>query len=263
MILDEIIQNKRVEVEGAKRSYPLELISSQIERVGRPKDFSEAINPYGKVKIIAEIKRASPSKGVLREDFDPVDIARSYSEGGASAISVLTDKKFFRGDLTYLRDVRNTVQVPLLRKDFIIDPYQVYEARLYGADAVLLIAAVLDNKALTKLLNLTHQLGMNAIVEVHNEGELESALMAGGRIIGINNRDLKTFDVSLEISERLAKLVPIGKVVISESGISGSEDIKRLRDNGIYVFLIGETFMRVPNPGGELGKLLSECNGEL
>jgi indole-3-glycerol phosphate synthase len=261
VILDEIIRNKRVEVEAAKRSYPLELISSQIERAGYPKDFFEAINPYGKVKIIAEIKRASPSKGILREDFDPVDIARSYSKGGASAISVLTDKKFFKGDLNYLRYVKNTVQVPLLRKDFIIDLYQVYEARLYGADAILLIAAVLDKKALTELLNLTHRLGMNAIVEVHNEGELESALMAEGRIIGINNRNLKTFDVSLEVSRRLAKLVPKGKIVISESGISNAEDIKRLGDDGIYVFLIGETFMKAPDPGRELDKLLNECNG--
>lgn len=261
MILDEIIRNKKVEVEAAKRSYPLELISSQIERVGRPKDFFEAINPYGKIKVIAEIKRASPSKGILREDFDPVDIAKSYSKGGASAISVLTDKKFFKGDLTYLRDVKNTVQVPLLRKDFVIDPYQLYEARLYGADAILLIAAVLDKKSLTELLNLTHHLGMNAIVEVHNEEELESALVAGGRVIGINNRNLKTFDVSLEVSRRLAKLVPKGKIVISESGIGSGEDVKRLKDNGIYVFLIGEAFMKAPDPGSELNKLLEECKG--
>ncbi|HEX3033803.1 MAG TPA: indole-3-glycerol phosphate synthase TrpC [Thermodesulfobacteriota bacterium] len=263
MILDDIIRNKRAEVEAAKRSYPPELISAQAGRIERPKDFFKAISPYGKVKIIAEIKRASPSKGILREDFNPVDIARSYGKGGASAISVLTDKKFFKGDLTYLRDVRNAVPVPLLRKDFIIDPYQVYEARLYGADAILLIAAVLDKKALTELLNLAHSLGMNAIVEVHDEKELESALMAGSRIIGINNRNLKTFDVSLEISRRLVKLIPKEKIVISESGITGSEDIKRLRDDGIYVFLIGETFMKALDLGRELCKLLVECNGEL
>lgn len=263
MILNEIIRNKRAEVEVARRSYPLELISAQVERVERPKDFFKAISPYGKVKIIAEIKRASPSKGILREDFNPVDIARGYSKGGASAISVLTDKKFFKSDLTYLRDVRNAVQVPLLRKDFIIDPYQVYEARFYGADAILLIAAVLDKKALTELLNLAHSLAMNAIVEVHDEDELEGALMAGSRIIGINNRNLKTFDVSLEISRRLVKLIPKEKIVISESGIRGSEDIKSLRDDGIYVFLIGETFMKAFDPGRELSKLLVECNGEL
>ena len=259
MILDEILQNKRVEVEKAKRSYPLEFLSSQIEKTQPPKDFLKSIKSDGRVKIIAEIKCASPSKGILREDFNPTQIARSYAQGGASAISVLTDERFFKGDLTHLRDVKGAVSIPLLRKDFIIDPYQVYEARLYGADAILLIAAVLDAKTLTELLRLTHFLGMNAIVEVHSEGELEKALIAEGKIIGINNRDLKTFNVSLQVSTRLMNLIPKEKVAVSESGIGSSEDIKRLKNEGIYTFLIGETFMKARDPGEKLKNLLAEC----
>jgi len=259
MILERIIQNKKIEVEKAKKARPLELISSQIKRTQAPKDFFRAIEPDGGVKIIAEIKCASPSKGVFREDFNPAEIARGYCEGGASAISVLTDREFFKGDLSHLLEVRSTVETPLLRKDFIIDPHQVYEARLYGADAVLLIASVLQGNALGELLRLTHSLGMNAVVEVHDEEELEKALYAGSRIIGINNRDLKTFNVSLDVSIRLSRLIPKEEIVIAESGIVSSEDIKRLRGEGIQVFLIGETFMRAKSPGAELAKLLSEC----
>lgn len=259
MILDEILQNKRIEVERAKRSHSLNLLSSQIENVRPPMDFHGAIRSDGEVKIIAEIKCASPSKGILSEKFNPSQIAKGYVRGGASAISVLTDKRFFKGHLTHLRDVRYEVSVPLLRKDFIIDPYQIYEARLYGADAILLIAGVLKTKVLTELLSLTHSMGMSAIVEVHSEDELETALLAESRIIGINNRDLKTFNVSLDVSTRLIKLIPKEKVVVSESGISSSEDIRRLRDEGIYTFLIGETLMRASNPGEELKNLIADC----
>ncbi len=258
MILDRIIQEKRIEVEKAKRNSPLESIGSELEKTQPAKDFFKAIEPDGRVKIIAEIKWASPSKGILRKDFNPTEIAKGYSDGGASAISVLTDRKFFKGDLTHLRAVRSAVETPLLRKDFTIDPYQVYEARLYGADAVLLIASVLGTETIKELLAVTHSLGMNAIVEVHNEVELEKAILAGSRIIGINNRDLKTFNVSLDVSIRLSKLIPKEKIVISESGIVTNEDIKRLREEGIYAVLIGETFMRAENPGKQLEKLLTE-----
>ncbi len=260
MILDEILQNKKIEIEGAKRSYPIELLASKLEKTKPPRNFFEAIKPDGSVRIIAEVKCASPSKGILRQDFNPIEIAKSYKKGGASAISVLTDRRYFKGDLSHLRDVRDTVSIPLLRKDFIIDPYQVYEARYYGADAVLLIAAALDTKTMKELLILTHSLGMNAIVEVHNEEELERALLARSEIIGINNRDLKTFTVSLDVSIRLCRLVPSGKVVVSESGLSSSEEIKRLKNEGIRVFLIGETFMKASDPGEELRALLAECN---
>jgi indole-3-glycerol phosphate synthase len=260
MILDRIIRNKKNELEKAKKDYPLGLITSQIEETQPPKDFFKALESSGSVRIIAEVKCASPSKGVFRKDFDPADIARGYSEGGASAISILTDRQFFKGDLIHLRTVRKAVEIPLLRKDFIIDPYQIYEARVYGADAVLLIASVLEIDRLAVLLDLTHSLGMNAIVEVHDERDLEKALVVESRIIGINNRDLRTFDVSLETSIRLSKLVSKEKIVIAESGISSSEDIKRLKQEGIYVFLIGETFMKAESPGKELANLLSTCD---
>jgi len=256
MILDEIIENKAIEVRESKNSLPLELIQEQIEHALPSRDFFNAIKPNGDLKIISEVKHASPSKGVFRDDFDPVQIAKSYSRGGASAISVLTDKKYFKGSLLYLRDIRAQVDTPLLRKDFIIDPYQVYEARLFGADAILLIVAALDQPILTELLELTHLLNMNAILEVHDEEELERALDAGGRIIGINNRDLRTFDVDLNVSVSLSKKVPADKIVIAESGISSIKDIDRLRGEGVHVFLIGETFMKAPDPGQKLKDLI-------
>ena len=260
MILDKIIENKRSEVERAKKSKPLDFLKSELQNLENTKGFYESISPDGSTKVIAEIKCASPSKGVLREDFNPVEISKAYYKGGASAISVLTDSRFFKGSRDHLRDVRSAVELPLLRKDFIIDPYQVYESRLYGADAILLIVAALDSTILRELLELAHSLDMDAIVEIHDEGELDKAIESGSKIIGINNRDLKTFDVSLETSFRLCKLIPRGKIVVSESGISSSDDIKRLKSAGINVLLIGETFMRAPEPGEELRRLLSECN---
>lgn len=258
-ILDTIIENKIIEIEDAKKSLPLESIRERLEGFEAPKDFFGAINPGGALKIIAEIKHASPSKGIFREDFDPVKIARSYSESGASALSVLTDEKFFKGSLDYLREVREAVDIPLLRKDFIVDPYQVYEARYYGADAMLLIVAALEQDMLKELLRLTHSLELNAIVEIHNESELERALQAGSRIIGINNRDLRTFEVDLGVSVRLAKKIPPDVIVIAESGIGSPEDIRSLRKEGVHVFLIGETFMKAPDPGAALKKLISSC----
>jgi indole-3-glycerol phosphate synthase len=259
MILDKIIENKRSEVERTKKSKPLDFLKSELQNLDDTKGFYESIRPDGSTKVIAEIKRASPSKGVLREDFDPVEISKSYSRSGASAISVLTDSRFFKGSLDHLSDVRSAVVLPLLRKDFIIDPYQVYESRLYGADAILLIVAALDSTILRELLELAHSLDMDAIVEIHDERELDKAIEADGKIIGVNNRDLKTFDVSLETSIKLCRLIPREKIIVSESGISSSDDIKRLKSAGINVLLIGETFMRAPEPGEELRKLLLEC----
>ena len=257
MILDTIIENKKIEVEESKVSLPIEPLISGIANIQPPRDFYEAIDHGGQLRIIAEIKKASPSKGVLRGDFDPVKIALGYARSGASALSVLTDEKFFMGSLTYLRAVREAVDIPLLRKDFIIDPYQVYEARLYGADALLLIVSALGQDALRGLLALTRSLGMDAVVEVHDEEELGRALDAGSRIIGINNRDLRTFEVDLGVSARLARIIPGGVIAIAESGISSGADIKRLRDQGVHVFLIGETFMKAPDPGAELKSLIS------
>jgi indole-3-glycerol phosphate synthase len=260
MILDDIIANKAIEVKESKSSLPLELILERIKDALPARDFFNAIKPEGKLKIISEVKHASPSKGVFRDDFNPVQIAKSYSRGGASAISVLTDEKYFRGSLSFLKNIRAEVDTPLLRKDFIIDPYQVYEARLFGADAILLIVAALDQSVLTELLGLTHFLDMSAIVEVHDEVELERALDAGARIIGINNRDLRTFDVDLNVSINLSKKVPEDKIVVAESGISSIEDIDRLRGEGVHVFLIGETFMKAPDPGQKLKELIKSSN---
>ncbi len=260
MILDEIIQNKTSEVEISKTSLPLEQIQEQIKDALPSRNFFDAINPKGELKIISEVKHASPSKGVFREDFDPVQIAKSYSRGGASAISVLTDEKYFRGSLSFLKNIRAEVDTPLLRKDFIVDPYQVYEARLFGADAILLIVAALDQTSLSELLELTHSLQMNAIVEVHDENELDRALEADARIIGINNRDLRTFNVDLNVSINLSKKVPGDKIVIAESGIGSIEDIDRLRGEGVHVFLIGETFMKAPDPGQKLKELIESSN---
>lgn len=259
MILDTIIENKIIEVEKSKKSLPLDAILGRIENAEPPRDFYEAINPEGSLRIIAEIKHASPSKGVFRDDFDPVKFARSYRDGGASALSVLTDEKFFKGSLSYLRDVRHAVDIPLLRKDFIVDPYQVFESRLYGADAILLIVAALGQDLLKELLGLAHSIDLNAIVEVHDESELDRALDAGSRIVGINNRDLRTFEVDIGVSARLSKRIPEGIIAIAESGIGSSGDIRRLRAEGVHVFLIGETFMRAPDPGAELQKLIASC----
>lgn len=260
MILDEIIENKSTEIKESKNSLPLELITEQLKGALPARDFFDAINPKGELKIISEVKHASPSKGVFREDFDPVEIAKSYSAGGASAISVLTDEKYFKGSLTYLKNIRAEVDTPLLRKDFIIDPYQVYEARLFGADALLLIVAALDQRDLKDLLELTHSLQMNAIVEVHDAEELDRALEADARIIGINNRDLRTFNVDLNVSINLSKKVPGDKIVIAESGIGSIKDIDGLRAEGVHVFLIGETFMKAADPGHKLKELIESSN---
>jgi len=257
MILDEIIENKKAEIESSKRASPLEVLQEKLKDALPARNFFDAIKPNGQLKIISEIKHASPSKGIFREDFDPIEIARSYSKAGASAISVLTDEKYFKGKLSYLKSIRENVDTPLLRKDFIVDPYQVYEARIYGADALLLIVAALDQASLTGLLELTHSLRMNAIVEVHDAEELERALDAGARIIGINNRDLRTFNVDLNVSVNLSRKIPEGKIVIAESGIGSIEDIDNLRAQGVHVFLIGETFMKAPDPGEKLKELIN------
>ena len=256
-ILDEITDNKRIEVAAARNKFPLRDLKRKLGGCPPVRDFYRTLKPEGNLRIIAEIKRASPSKGVFREDFDPVSIARSYRDGGASALSVLTDEKYFKGSLDYLGNIRSEVDIPLLRKDFIVDEYQVYESRLYGADALLLIVSSLEKRLLGDLLDLTHSLGMNAIVEVHDEDELSAALDAGCRIVGINNRDLKTFEVDLSVSRELAKMVPSEIVVVAESGIRDSRDIKRLRESGVHAFLIGETFMKAPSPGLMLNELIA------
>ena len=252
MILDDIVAHKKKELKEAKKKLPLgELVSAAAE-VSPAVDFADLHARTPGVKIISEIKRASPSRGVIRDDFDHFSIAREYEDSGAFALSVLTDRRFFGGDISYLSDIRTRSALPILRKDFTIDPYQVYEARCHGADLVLLIVAVLDRGRIEEYHSLARSLGMNCIVEVHGEEELETALLAGSEIIGINNRDLRTFDVSLDTSRRLSGMVPEGKIIISESGISSVGDMEGLMACGIDTFLIGETFMKAESPGEAL-----------
>ncbi len=252
MILDDIVAYKRQELEEAKKRLPLEELVSAAAETSPAIDFTDLHARTPGVKIISEIKKASPSKGVIRDDFDHFSIAREYEDSGAFALSVLTDRKFFGGDISYLSDIRARSALPILRKDFTIDPYHIYEARCHGADLVLLIVAVLDRGEIEEYLSLARSLGMNCIVEVHGESELETALLAGSEIIGINNRDLRTFDVSLDTSKRLSAMVPEGKILISESGISSVKDMDGLMACGIDTFLIGETFMRAESPGEAL-----------
>lgn len=257
MLLAEIVAATRSAVAERKRRVPLDSLLAEIEQLPPPKNFAAAISGGG-VKIIAEVKKASPSKGVIKVDFDPVVIAREYARAGAAAISVLTEEKHFQGSLDYLKAIaRDLGEIcpPLLRKDFIIDDYQVCEARACGADAVLLIAAILTAPELDSLLGLTHRLGMVALVEAHNETEVRAAVQSGAKIIGINNRDLNTFQVSLATTGRLRRLIPPDRVVVSESGIANLDDIKYLQSLGVDAALIGEALMTAPDIGAKLREL--------
>jgi len=242
-ILAKICAAKRREIEeltpGMRCAF-----RDAAERQPPPRGFRAALAAAQTVALIAEVKKASPSAGVIRADFDPVAIARAYERSGAACISVLTDRPFFQGDPSYLSRVREAVDLPLLRKDFILDPVQVAEARALGADACLLIVAALEPPALADLMAAVGALGMDALVEVHNEEELNAALDAGADLVGINNRDLRTFEVSLEVSERLAPMLPDSAVTVAESGIKTRADVERLKACGIDAILVGETLMR-------------------
>jgi indole-3-glycerol phosphate synthase len=252
-ILERILTHKRAELQEAQAQTPLTVLERQLAQAPPVRSFRQAIRrPDGKIAVIAEVKKASPSKGVLREDFDPLRIARAYAEHGASAISVLTDERFFQGHLDYLRAIRQQVDVPLLRKDFLISRYQVVEARVAGADAVLLIVAALTDAELSELIAFTHELGMDALVEVHTERELHRALDAGAVIIGINNRDLTTFHTTLEVTECLAPKIPPDRVVVSESGIDTAQDVEQVARAGAHAVLVGESLMRAENVGEKL-----------
>ncbi len=256
MILDTIIARTIKDLDSRKRAVSLDQLISTIEDQGPARDFLSALARPDAVNIIAEVKKASPSKGVIRPDFDPVTIARSYRDNGAQAVSVLTEEHFFQGHLDYLAMIRREIDIALLRKDFIVDPYQVYEARAAGADAFLLIAAVLDTEQLRALIRLGSSLGMHALVEIHTAAELKKAVHAESNIIGINNRNLNTFETTVETSLQLRPLIPTGIVTVSESGISTPDDIRRLRSCGIDAFLIGESLMRASEPGRKLCEFL-------
>jgi len=256
--LDEIISHKKKELIEAKKKYSAGELKNRINNSPPIRDIKSALaSPSTPIKIIAEVKKASPSKGIIREDFDPVEIAKIYEANGASAISVLTEEKFFHGSLDCLKKIREVATIPLLCKDFIFDEYQVYHARVLGADAFLLIAAILDNSELNALLKTGRGLGMQALVEVHNLEELKMVLQTEAEIIGINNRDLKTFKTDISTTERLIKEIPQDKIVVSESGINTAEDISRLRGCGTHAFLIGESLMRERDIAKKLIELLS------
>jgi indole-3-glycerol phosphate synthase len=249
MILDEIVAHTRAVLATRKKEVPLSEVRKQALLQSPALSLSQALRGSGP-GIIAEVKKASPSRGVICPDFDPVGIARIYAAGGASAISVLTEEKYFLGSLTYLKDIRDDLgnkRPPLLRKDFIVDPYQIYESRANGADALLLIAAILTPTVLFELLSLSHELGMECLVEVHNENEVKAALSAGSRIIGINNRDLKTFGVDINITARLKPLIPEDRLVVSESGIRGRDDMQKMKAWGVNAVLIGEALVSAPD----------------
>lgn len=244
MILDDIVAKRKEQLTREKAAVPLEEVKALAGGRKEPtRDFAGALRGE-RLAVIAEVKKASPSKGLICPNFHPVEIAKSYAQNGANALSVLTEEHYFQGKSDYLRAIREEVDLPILRKDFFIDPYQIYEARAMGADAILLIAALLDTKTLWAFAQIAHSLGLACLTEVHNEEELACALEADSDLLGINNRNLKTFEVSLEVTQRLAPLVPEEHVLVSESGIRDNGDMKNVRRYGADAVLIGETLMR-------------------
>ena len=255
-MLEEIIEHKRVEVEARKKKVGLADLKSKLADAPQIRSFKEAISkPTNNINLIAEIKRASPSAGLIRKDFHPVEIAKIYQEAGAAAISILTDEKFFEGSIDFLPQVKREVSLPLLRKDFIIDEYQIYESRTYGADALLLIAGTLSEAQMTEFLSLSHDLEMDCLVEVHNEEELKKVLETPAEIIGINNRDLSTFQVDLSTTRRLRKLIPDSKIVVAESGIRSREDVQLLAEEKVDAILVGESLLRSKDIRGKIEEL--------
>lgn len=262
--LESITGRKKVEVEEAKKKLSFSALKEIVRDVRPENDFKKAITRKngGPVKVVAEFKRASPSKGVIAENVDPVGLAKDYKSGGASAISILTEKNFFKGSALDLRNVRDAVpDVPILRKDFIVDEYQIYESIQIGADAILLIVAALDESELKNFASVAKGLGLNSLVEVHCEEELDIALSVGAEIIGVNNRDLVTFEVSTGISERLSKNIPTGIVSVSESGIGDISGLRGALETGYHAVLIGEHFMRAKDRVTELKKFTSFRSG--
>ncbi len=259
-ILNTILARKREEIDQRSRVRPLADLRARAANRPAPRGFVDAINraiAAGDPAVIAEVKKASPSKGLIRADFDPAAIASSYQAGGATCLSVLTDVDFFQGSNLYLGVARGACELPVLRKDFTIDPYQIYEARMIGADAILLIVAALEDGPLVEMANLAHELGMDVLVEVHDIDELERALQTDCQLIGVNNRNLRTFEVSLETSLQLKDAVPRDRTLVTESGIASRADVARMREAGIDAFLIGESFMRERDPGMALRRLFA------
>ncbi len=259
-ILERILASKRAELEAARAAVPLAAIEARARSAPPPRDFVATIKAKiaaGRPAVVAEIKKASPSKGLLRADFDPAAIARSYEAAGAACLSVLTDREFFQGAPEHLAQARAACALPVLRKDFVTEPWQVYESRALGADCILLIAAALARQDMRGLETIARSLGMAVLVEVHDAQELDAALALATPLIGINNRDLRTFETRLETTIGLLPKVPEGRIVVTESGILRCEDVARLRASGANAFLVGEAFMRAPDPGRELARVFA------
>lgn len=259
-ILDKIVAVKREEVAAALAKKSLAMVRADAESRVLTRDFEGALGAKvaaGQAAVIAEIKKASPSKGVLRQEFIPADIAQSYAEHGAACLSVLTDKQFFQGSVDFLKQARASCDLPVLRKDFLIDVYQVYESRAMGADAILLIAACLDDAQMVEMEAVALSLDMAVLVEVHDRAELDRALNLKTRLVGINNRNLKTFEVSLQTTLDMFPAVPADRLLVTESGIWSVDDVKRMREAHVNAFLVGEAFMRATEPGEALAKLFA------
>ncbi|RYF38894.1 MAG: indole-3-glycerol phosphate synthase TrpC [Comamonadaceae bacterium] len=264
-ILNQIVAVKREEIAAAKRRMSMQAMRADAESRVLTRGFEAALRAKiagGHAAVIAEIKKASPSKGVLRADFIPADIAQSYAEGdgkvSAACLSVLTDRQFFQGQPDFLKQARASCDLPVLRKDFLVDPYQVYESRSMGADCILLIAACLDDALMAELEAIARSLDMSVLVEVHDAAELQRALKLKTRLVGINNRNLRSFEVSLDTTLGMLGDVPADRLLVTESGILGREDVARMRSAGVHAFLVGEAFMRAPEPGEALATLFAD-----
>ena len=259
-ILNTILARKAEEIQQRSRVRPLADLRARALQQPPTRGFVDAIHrrhATGEAAVIAEVKKASPSKGLIRADFNPAQIARSYEAGGAACLSVLTDVDFFQGSNLYLGEARGACSLPVLRKDFTIDPYQVYEARVIGADCILLIVAALEDGPLVEMANLAMELGMDVLVEVHDIDELERALQTDCELIGVNNRNLRSFEVSLDTTLSLRDAVPPDRILVTESGIATRADVTRMREAGVQTFLVGESFMREPEPGAALQRLFA------
>ena len=256
-ILQRILQRKAEEIAAGKAVTPFAELAAQTQDCTPPRRFEHGLRlalSKGSA-VIAEIKKASPSAGVIREDFQPADIARSYQSAGAACLSVLTDRDFFQGDAEFLHEARNACSLPVLRKDFMMDPWQILESRVMGADCILLIAAALEQARMQELLELAKESGMDVLIEVHDEAEMERALLLDNDLIGVNNRNLNTFETSLATSERLKEMLTDDQLLVTESGIRTAGDVKRMQDSGINAFLVGEAFMRESDPGYALKRM--------
>lgn len=260
-VLNRIIDRKFEEVAERSARCPIDQLQAEIASASQPRGFVAAMEAKlaaGQSAVIAEIKKASPSKGVIREDFHPAEIARSYEQGGAACLSVLTDADFFQGSEAYLQQAREACSLPVIRKDFIVDPYQVYEARAIAADCILLIAAALDDAQLAQLNALAHELGMDVLIEVHNAEELQRILPLGNRLVGINNRNLHNFETSLDSTFSLLTQIDENRIVVTESGIHRAADVAAMRQHNVDAFLVGEAFMRAAEPGEKLAELFAK-----